>query len=157
MEVINFYRGSKEDYNLSLHKAGIYFTTDTLEILHNGNSFAYSPAQSFVKDALAGVIKSIKINDSGKLTYLKIGLDSSGNIIETLEIFPVALEIIRDEEGNIVSLGQDGLMSAQDKTDLTKLQADENTEGSIRNLINESWAWWEEIPDENNEENINIS
>lgn len=145
MEVINFYRGSKVNYDLSLHRAGIYFTTDTLEILHDGKSFAYSPAESFVKDMFVGVIKSIKINDSGKLTYLKVDIDeSSGDLIETENTFPISAGIIKDRNGNIIYLGRDGLMSAQDKTNLETLLSDETVDGSVKNLIQDSLNWWEE-------------
>lgn len=39
MAIINFYRGLKEKYNQETHKDGLYFSTDSLEILLNGSSF----------------------------------------------------------------------------------------------------------------------
>ena len=38
--MIKFYRGLRELYNLSEHGSGIYFATDTCEILHNGKSYS---------------------------------------------------------------------------------------------------------------------
>lgn len=38
--IINFYRGLKARYDLNLHKTGIYFTTDTNEIIHDGKSYS---------------------------------------------------------------------------------------------------------------------
>jgi predicted nucleic acid-binding Zn-ribbon protein len=37
--MIKFYRGPKSLYDSILHGSGIYFTTDTLEILHNGGIY----------------------------------------------------------------------------------------------------------------------
>lgn len=39
MALVNFYRGLKEKYNQETHKDGLYFSTDSLEILLNGSSF----------------------------------------------------------------------------------------------------------------------
>lgn len=39
MAFVTFYRGLKEKYNQETHKDGLYFSTDTLEILLNGSSF----------------------------------------------------------------------------------------------------------------------
>ena len=39
MDILFFYRGLKEKYNPDLHKNGIYFSTDTLEVLINGKSY----------------------------------------------------------------------------------------------------------------------
>lgn len=38
--VINFFRGLRASYNQELHGTGIYFATDTLEIIHNGKSYS---------------------------------------------------------------------------------------------------------------------
>lgn len=37
---INFFRGLRASYNAELHGSGIYFATDTLEIIHNGQSYS---------------------------------------------------------------------------------------------------------------------
>lgn len=37
--MIKFYRGLRHLYNINLHGDGIYFTTDTFEIIHNGESY----------------------------------------------------------------------------------------------------------------------
>lgn len=38
--MIKFYRGLKSRYDVNTHGFGIYFTTDTLEIIHNGESYS---------------------------------------------------------------------------------------------------------------------
>lgn len=37
---INFFRGLRASYNQELHGTGIYFATDTLEIIHGGKSYS---------------------------------------------------------------------------------------------------------------------
>ena len=39
MMEVQYFRGPRELYNINAHGAGIYFATDTKEILHNGLSF----------------------------------------------------------------------------------------------------------------------
>lgn len=39
MALVNFYRGLREKYNPDTHKDGLFFSTDTLEIILNGSSF----------------------------------------------------------------------------------------------------------------------
>lgn len=39
MAQVNFYRGLREKYSPDTHKDGLYFSTDTLEIILNGSSF----------------------------------------------------------------------------------------------------------------------
>lgn len=38
--MIKFYRGLRNSYDAALHGTGIYFATDTFEILHGGNSYS---------------------------------------------------------------------------------------------------------------------
>ena len=38
--MIKFYRGLRNSYNVTTHGSGIYFATDTFEILHGGNSYS---------------------------------------------------------------------------------------------------------------------
>ena len=38
--MIKFYRGSRASYDLSKHGQGIYFATDTYEIIHNDKSYS---------------------------------------------------------------------------------------------------------------------
>lgn len=46
-----FFRGSKEKYSLSTHGSGIYFATDTKEIIHNGVAYTGElPDLNLVKD-----------------------------------------------------------------------------------------------------------
>ena len=50
MQLIQYYRGLKENYNIGSHGQGIYFATDTKEILHNGVSFTGLPINTRVED-----------------------------------------------------------------------------------------------------------
>jgi hypothetical protein len=38
--IINFFRGPRASYSQTLHGTGIYFATDTLEIIHDGKSYS---------------------------------------------------------------------------------------------------------------------
>lgn len=46
-EYVIFYRGLKEKYDIDLHKDGIYFCTDTFEILMNGDGYGGSSITDF--------------------------------------------------------------------------------------------------------------
>ena len=46
-EYVIFYRGLKEKYDIDLHKDGIYFCTDTYEILMNGDGYGGSSITDF--------------------------------------------------------------------------------------------------------------
>ena len=42
MAEIKFYRGIAEKYNREIHGDGIYFATNTLQIIHDGKSYGIS-------------------------------------------------------------------------------------------------------------------
>lgn len=46
MAVVKFYRGKEEDYDLRVHKDGIYFCPDTHNIIMNGVSYGYDPKRN---------------------------------------------------------------------------------------------------------------
>lgn len=71
--IIDFFRGLKSKYSLESHGSGIYFATDTLEILHNGNSYS-----GFVESGKS--VKDITIVD-GLMT-----ITYSDNTTTTVEI-----------------------------------------------------------------------
>ena len=56
MAFLNFYRGLKEKYNQETHKDGLFFSTDTFEILLNGSSYG------------GGGIADVQFSD-GKLVF----------------------------------------------------------------------------------------
>lgn len=47
--IVQHYRGLKEHYNIASHGQGIYFATDTKEIILNGQSYSGEGSDSFVK------------------------------------------------------------------------------------------------------------
>lgn len=67
MEEINIYRGLKEKYNYGLHKDGLYFCTDTLEILHNGQSYGVGAASTNTTYAEEGNIDIATTDDINSL------------------------------------------------------------------------------------------
>ena len=54
MQLIQYYRGLRANYNLSSHGAGIYFATDTKEILHNGVPYTGIPIGVHVENVELG-------------------------------------------------------------------------------------------------------
>lgn len=71
--MIKFYKGLRDLYNLDLYGSGIYFATDTLEILHNGKSYSGVP-DKVVKD-IAWTEGSIIITYTDNTTTNLGGLD----------------------------------------------------------------------------------
>lgn len=78
MTEIKFYRGIAEKYNQELHGDGIYFATNTLQIIHDGNSYGISSqidlseyaTKDFVSDGLCGFIKNLRYNpETGEFIY----------------------------------------------------------------------------------------
>lgn len=47
--IVQHYRGLKEHYNVASHGQGIYFATDTKEIILNGESYSGEGSESFSK------------------------------------------------------------------------------------------------------------
>ena len=60
MTKLEFYRGRIDSYDQSKHGHGIYFSTDTFEIIHNSQSFAFTPSKKFVEELLDGTIGDIE-------------------------------------------------------------------------------------------------
>ena len=67
---INFFRGLRASYNQELHGTGIYFATDTLEIIHGGKSYSgLLEVGKSVKDiALVDGVMTITYTDSTTTT-----------------------------------------------------------------------------------------
>lgn len=138
---LNFYRGKKEKYDQMLYGDGIYFTTDTLEIIHDSQSYAYTPSKDLIGDLIDGNIKDIVLEDDGQVTYSVIRKETNGTFtIQSGIKFPVAIAGFASETGTIRG-GQHGLMSPTDKYNLDTLISDESTEGSVKNTINDYLSW----------------
>jgi hypothetical protein len=86
--MIKFYKGLKSLYNLDLYGSGIYFATDTLEIIHNGKS--YSGVQDKVVKDITWAEGSIII------TY-------SDNTTTTLEICGLNFDRVFSYKGSVLT------------------------------------------------------
>jgi len=77
MSLVNFYRGPKEAYKASDdHKDGIYFATDTKELLMNGDTYGDTISSITFSEVTSG-------NDKGKV-FASIEF-ASGNKIENID------------------------------------------------------------------------
>lgn len=86
--MIKFYKGLKDLYNLDLYGSGIYFATDTLEIIHNGKSY------SGVQDK---VVKDITWSEGSIIiTY-------SDNTTTTLEISGLDFDRVFSYKGSVLT------------------------------------------------------
>lgn len=119
MAQIKFYRGLREKYNATSHLDGIYFATDTAEILLNGISYGLS------EDVKNQVITNITYDEtSGKLTFVTNGAETPD------------VEITLPE----ATATNPGLMSPEDKDLLDKVLAGLDGSKTIQSLINEAKA-----------------
>ena len=81
MVEINFYRGLAENYNREIHGDGIYFATNTLQIIHDGKSYGMSSqvdldgdyaTTDFIADSLLDFMKNLQFNqETGEFSYTK--------------------------------------------------------------------------------------
>lgn len=86
--MIKFYKGLKSLYSLDLYGSGIYFATDTLEIIHNGKS--YSGVQN-------KVVKDITWSEGSIIiTY-------SDNTTTTLEISGLNFDRVFSYKGSVLT------------------------------------------------------
>lgn len=119
MAQIKFYRGLREKYNATSHLDGIYFATDTAEILLNGISYGLS------EEVKNQVITNITYDEtSGKLTFVTNGAEEPD------------IEITLPE----ATATNPGLMSPEDKDLLDKVLAGLDGSKTIQGLINEAKA-----------------
>ena len=101
MALINFYRGLREKYNPDTHKDGLYFSTDTLEIILNGSSFGggltnveFSEGKLIFSFA-NGTVKEVPIDEATQdLPGLLSALDK-----QKLDNLPTGTEITEDISG----------------------------------------------------------
>lgn len=85
---INYFRGLRANYNLASHGQGIYFATDTKEILHNGAPYTGLPLNVRVEDVELDVensILTIKFSD-GSEKKIEIGSGKYESMIEDKSI-----------------------------------------------------------------------
>lgn len=87
--MIKFYRGSRESYNQSEHGIGIYFATDTGEIIHDGKSYSglLEAGKSVTDITVSNGIMTITYSDSSTST-VEIG---SGKYTSKIEDKNVAM------------------------------------------------------------------
>lgn len=101
MALVNFYRGLREKYNPDTHKDGLYFSTDTLEIILNGSSFGggltnveFSEGRLIFSFA-NGTVKEVPIDEATQdLPGLLSALDK-----QKLDNLPTGTEITEDISG----------------------------------------------------------
>lgn len=80
MAELKFYRGIVEKYNQEIHGDGLYFATNTFQIIHNGQSYGVSSqidfsdyaTKDFIRDSLCGYVKDLTFSENtGEFTYIK--------------------------------------------------------------------------------------
>lgn len=100
MALVNFYRGLREKYSPDTHKDGLYFSTDTLEIILNGSSFGGLTNVEFSEGKLIfsfanGTVKEVPIDEATQdLPGLLSALDK-----QKLDNLPTGTEITEDISG----------------------------------------------------------
>lgn len=123
--IVQHYRGLKEHYNKASHGQGIYFATDTKEIILNGESYSGEGSESFSKlqtqvqentDALVvlngtgegSVVKTVndainefasKISDDGTVNTFKELVDYAAE--HSAEIVELVGEVTSVKEKNV--------------------------------------------------------
>ena len=87
MTELKFFRGTKDSYNINEHGAGIYFTTDTNEIIHNDKSYSgLTSEQSGISNIQQTESNSIEIKfANGETKEISSGIYQS-NLDENVTI-----------------------------------------------------------------------
>ena len=121
--IVKFYRLDNAAYKAQTSKDanGIYFITDTQELIVNGVNYGMSKT---LKDALNGAIATVEFTSPNTIVFTNVG-----NTKELTISLPNA--VASDEDGNSVA----GLMSGADKVILDKLNGTVNTEGSVKKQV----------------------
>lgn len=110
MAQVNFYRGVRARYSASTHANGIYFATDTHEILMNNVAYGLSASDlSNLEKAIKGKVASVQFTSPNTIVF-KDGNDPA-NTIATVTLPEVTSSTA-------------GLMSASDKAALDKAVGD---------------------------------
>lgn len=110
MAQVNFYRGVRASYSASTHANGIYFATDTHEILMNNQAYGLSAEDlSSLEEAINSKVASVEFTSPNVITF-KDG-NSPAQTVATVTL-PAATTSLA------------GLMSASDKAALDKAVGD---------------------------------
>lgn len=126
---VRFYRLSKEVYNSSTHTKdpnGIYFITDTQELIVNGVNYGMSKT---LKDTLNEAIATVTWTSPNTIAFTNVA-----GTKETEVVIPNATA--SGEDGTPVA----GLMSGTDKVILDKLNGTVDTEGSVKKQVADALA-----------------
>ena len=120
---VKFYRLKSAAYKAQTPKDanGIYFITDTHELIVNGVNYGMS---SDLIDQLNGTIASVEFVSPNTINFKNFN-----NTVETAVTIPNA--VASDEDGNSVA----GLMSGTDKVILDKLNGTVDTDGSVKQQV----------------------
>lgn len=120
---VKFYRLSSTAYKAQTSKDanGIYFITDTHELIVNGINYGMS---STLVEKLEGAIDKVEFTSPNTIAFTNVG----GTKELTISL-PNA--VASDEGGNPVA----GLMSGADKVILDKLNGTVDTEGSVKKQV----------------------
>ena len=135
-KLVRFYRLSKEVYNSSAHTKdpnGIYFITDTQELIVNGVNYGMSKT---LKDTLNGAIATVTWTSPNTIAFTNVA-----GTAETEVVIPNATASGKD--GAPVA----GLMSGTDKVILDKLNGTVDTEGSVKKQVADALASAESYTD----------
>lgn len=89
--MIDFFRGLKSKYNVVNHGSGVYFTTDTQEIIHQGKSYS-------------GIIKDITINDGNIQIVYNDDTTKTLNLPDSTELL---IQQITDETSRATAAEQE--------------------------------------------------
>lgn len=123
--IINFYRGLKSLYKQELHGTGIYFTTDTLEIIHNGKSYS-----GIIEEGK--YVKDISINEGIMTIIYTDGTSTTANyqveLVDNLES-DSSDKALSAKQGKLLKLELDEV-----KTKLTKVYTYKGSKNSYEEL-----------------------
>ena len=126
---VKFYRLPNSTYtskDYTKDANGIYFITDTQELIVNGVNYGMSKT---LKDALNGAIATVTWTSPNTITFTNVA-----GTAETEVVLPNA--VASDKNGNSVA----GLMSGADKVILDKLNGTVDTEGSVKKQVSDALA-----------------
>lgn len=95
MAELKFYRGSSDKYEEAKHGNGVYFATDTFQIIHAGRAygavgqldFTDYASKDFVYDAMSGCVKELEYSEAtGEFKYTKTKKVQKSVTTETGEV-----------------------------------------------------------------------
>lgn len=165
MMLVQHYRGKKEHYNQYVHGSGIYFATDTKEIIHDGQVYLGNLQEQITENANAllvlngsgeGSIKqqlslaindfANKISDDGTVNTFKELVDYAANNTDAVGSLILKVETLEntanDHDAKLKQLSTD-LVITKDSL-LMKLEADiSETKQLIDDKITNAFEWEE--------------